>query len=466
MANLAEFERYMNQLCEVLGHADRRAGFIDYSRGLMLPIERKSVEPLAAHTDPWNVGAKHQSLHHVVAQSDWSDAAVLGAVREYVRPALKLAQGSYWIIDDTGFPKKGKHSVGVARQYCGQLGKQDNCQVAVSLSLASAEGSVPIAWRLYLPQEWASDPERRKKAYVPAEIEFATKPQIALEQIREAKAAGVPVGVVLADAGYGNDTHFRESLGELGLKYCVGVQPATSVWTAERAPLPPKPRRTGKGRPPTRLRRGRGHEPISVKDLAHGLSARAWRQVSWREGSNAPLTSRFASIRVRAAHRDWKRSDVREEEWLMIEWPESEAEPVHYWLSNLPATMALRTRVNTAMMRWRIERDYQELKQEFGLSHYEGRGWRGFHHHATLCIAAYGFLMRQRLKDSGTKKNSQPKATALPEGYTPRGSRKSSAARTGLHRHAAVPARPRHHQTVGPMPMLRGAEIHPSFVTQ
>jgi len=156
MANLAEFERYMNHLCEVLGHADRRAGFIDYSRGLMLPIERKSVEPLAAHTDPWNVGAKHQSLHHVVAQSDWSDAAVLGAVREYVRPALKLTQGSYWIIDDTGFPKKGKHSVGIARQYCGQMGKQDNCQVAVSLSLASAQGSVPIAWRLYLPQEWAS----------------------------------------------------------------------------------------------------------------------------------------------------------------------------------------------------------------------------------------------------------------------------------------------------------------------
>lgn len=462
MANLAEFERYMNQLCQVLGHADRGAGFVDYSRGLMLPIERKSVEPLAAHTDPWHVSAKHQSLHHLVAQSDWSDAAVLNAVREWVRPALKLAQGSYWIVDDTGLPKKGRHSVGVARQYCGQLGKQDNCQVAVSLSLASAHGSVPMAWRLYLPQEWASDPERRKKAGVPAQIEFATKPQIALEQIREAKAAGVPAGVVLADAGYGNETHFRESLSELGLKYCVGVQPGTSVWTPERAPLPAKPSRSGKGRPATRLRRGRGHQPISVKALAAQLPPHAWRTVSWREGSNAPLSSRFASLRVRAAHRDWKRREVREEEWLMIEWPESEAQPVHYWLCNLPASMALRARVNVAMMRWRIERDYQELKQEFGLSHYEGRGWRGFHHHATLCIAAYGFLMQQRLQGRGTKKNSaQPKATDLPAGYAPRGSRKSSAPRAGLDRHVALSARPRHHPGAGPMSMLREAEIKP-----
>jgi SRSO17 transposase len=440
MANLAEFERYMSHLCGLLGHADRRAAFMDYSRGLMLPIERKSVEPLAAHTDPWHVSSKHQSLHHMVAKADWSDESVLDGVREWASPALQLDEECYWIVDDTGFPKKGKHSVGVGRQYCGQLGKQDNCQVAVSLSLASARGSLPIAFRLYLPEEWVNDKARRDKAGVPTEIQFATKPQIALQQIRAAKVAGVPVGVVLADAGYGTSIDFREGLSELGLKYCVGVLPQTTVWTAERAPLPPKRKKSKFGRPATRLRRAAGHEPISVKDLAFELPRSAWRKVSWRDGTNTRLVSRFAALRVRAAHRDYNRSELRDEEWFVIEWPENESEPVHYWLSTLPASMALRTLVGTAMTRWRIERDYQELKQEFGLAHYEGRGWRGFHHHATLCIAAYGFLLSQRLKGGGDKKNSaQSKASLLPEGYTPRGSRKNATSRPRLNRHASLP---------------------------
>lgn len=467
MADLAEFERYMKHLCERLGHADRRMGFVEYSRGLMLPIERKSVEPLAAHIDPWHVSAKHQSLHHVVAKSDWSDEAVLGAVREWSSPALKLKEGCYWILDDTGFPKKGQHSVGVARQYCGQLGKQDNCQVAVSLSLASKRGSLPIAFRLYLPEEWASDKTRREKAGVPAEIGFATKPQIALEQIRTAKAAGVPAGVVLGDCGYGNSIEFREGLSELELKYCVGVQPSTTVWTAQRAPLPPKVKKSGRGRPATRLRRARGHEPISVKELAFQLSAHAWRTVTWRQGSNAPLRSRFTALRVRAAHRDWKRSELRAEEWLLIDWPESESEPVHYWLCTLPANTKLRSLVETAMTRWRIERDYQELKQEFGLSHYEGRGWRGFHHHATLCIAAYAFLLNQRLKSGGDKKNSaRSEASLLPEGYTPRGSRENATPRARIHRHASIPAGALHYPAARSLPLLRPAKFEAEFVTQ
>lgn len=454
MADLAEFERYMDHLCGLLGHADRRAAFLDYSRGLMLPIERKSVEPLAAHTDPQRVSGKHQSLHHMVAKSEWSDEAVLGGVREWVSPAMKLKEGCYWIVDDTGFPKKGKHSVGVARQYCGQLGKQDNCQVAVSLSLASARGSLPIAFRLYLPEEWTGDKALREKAGVPAEIQFTTKPQIALEQIRAAKAAGVPVGVVLGDSGYGNSVDFRESLGELGLKYCVGVQPSTTVWTGTLAPLPPKPKKSTQGRPPTRLRRARGHEPVSVKELAFGLPSKAWRTVGWREGSNTPLVSRFAALRVRAAHQDWRRSELREEEWLLLEWPENESEPVHYWLCNMALSTPLRTLANTAMTRWRIERDYQELKQEFGLSHYEGRGWRGFHHHATLCIAAYGFLLSQRLKAGGNKKNAQSKAPLLPEGYTPRGSPKNAASRSRLHRNAASSARLQYRAPTQSVPLL------------
>ena len=467
MANLAEYERYMNRLCEKLGHADRRAGFMEYGRGLMLPIERKSVEPLAAHTDPWHVSAKHQSLHHMVAKSDWPDEAVLTGVREWVSPALKLEKGCYWIVDDTGFPKKGEHSVGVARQYCGQLGKQDNCQVAVSLSLASAQGSLPIAFRLYLPEEWANDKARREKAGVPAEVTLATKPQIALEQIRAAKAAGVPVGVVLGDAGYGNGTEFREGLRELGLKYSVGVQPSTTVWTGELAPLPPKSTKSKRGRPATRLRRAAGHEPVSVKDLAAQLPRRAWRTVGWREGSNARLVSRFAALRVRAAHQDWRRSELREPEWLVIEWPESESEPVHYWLCNLPASTALRTLVTTGMTRWRIERDYQELKQEFGLSHYEGRGGRSFHHHATLCIAAYGFLVSERLKGGGDKKNSARSETSLlPEGYTPRGSRTNATSRPRFHPNASLPVSSRHHAAARPLPLLRAADHEAHFVTQ
>lgn len=467
MGDLAKFERYMSHLCGQLGHADRRAGFIEYSRGLMLPIERKSIEPLAAHIDPWHVSAKHQSLHHVVAKSNWSDEAVLGGVREWVSPALKLARGSYWIVDDTGFAKKGQHSVGVGRQYCGQLGKQDNCQVAVSLSLASDLGSLPIAFRLYLPEEWASDKRRREKAGVPAEIGFATKPQIALEQIRSAKAAGVPVGIVLADCGYGNSIEFRESLDEIGLKYCVGVQPSTTVWTGERAPLPPKIKKTGRGRPPTRLRRARGHEPFSVKALAFQLPARAWRTLTWRQGSNAPLRSRFTALRVRAAHQDWRRGEMRDEQWLLIDWPTSESEPFHYWLCTLPMTATLRTLVRTAMMRWRIERDYQELKQEFGLSHYEGRGWRGFHHHATLCIAAYGFLLSQRLTPGGSKKNSaRSEATLLPEGYTPRGSRKNATPRSRLDRNPPLPARSHHRRQARSLPVLRASEVKAKVVTQ
>ena len=207
----------------------------------MLPIQRKSIEPLAAHTDPLRVAAKHQLLHHFVAKSDWSGAAVLSRVRDWVMPHLGLDSGCYWIIDDTGFPKKGRHSVGVARQYCGQLGKQDNCQVAVSLSLASEHGSLPIAYPLYLPQDWAADPVRRKKAGIPEDVAFVTKPGIALAQMRQAIASGVPMGVVLADAGYGDETAFRDSITELGLRYAVGIRPATTVWASGTAPPPPPP---------------------------------------------------------------------------------------------------------------------------------------------------------------------------------------------------------------------------------
>jgi SRSO17 transposase len=460
MAKLAEYERYMKYLCEALGHQDRHVGFSDYSRGLMLPIERKSVEPLAAHIDPGHVSAKHQSLHHLVADSEWSDVAVLGRVRDWVIPQLGRKSQFYWIVDDTGFPKKGTHSVGVARQYCGQLGKQDNCQVAVSLSLASERGSVPIDWRLYLPEQWVKDRQRRKKAGVPTAVKFLTKPDIALEQLQAAKAAGVPIGMVLADAGYGNETAWREALSEMELEYCVGVQTVTTVWLAGTGPVAPKAKNKI-GRPTIRWQRVPGTTPLSVKGVAETVTPHRWRTVRWREGTNEPLSSRFAAVRVRAAHRDEEGLRApRAQQWLLIEWPVDQVEPTKYWLSTLPATTPLVKLVRTAKMRWRIERDYQELKQEFGLSHYEGRGWRGFHHHATLCIAAYGFLLADRLKHGGSKKkSSRSKAATLPQDYTPRGSPTRATSRARFHRHAALPAQlQHHHQTTRSMPQLRQKE--------
>jgi SRSO17 transposase len=459
MPKLMEFERYIKQLCEALGHRDRHGGFADYSRGLMLPIERKSVEPLAAHTDPLHVSAKHQSLHHLVAQSEWSDRAVLACVRDWVMPKLGRESKFYWIVDDTGFPKKGEHSVGVARQYCGQLGKQDTCQVAVSLSLATERGSVPIDWRLYLPEKWAKDRRRRKKSGVPTTVKFLTKPQIALEQIRAAKAAGVAIGIVLADAGYGNETAWREALSEMELEYCVGVQSVTTVWAAGAGLLPPKAKNKI-GRPPTRWQRVAGATPLRVKGLAEALTANRWRTVVWREGSSTKLSSRFAALRVRAAHRDEEGlSAPRKEQWLLIEWPAGEAEPTKYWLSTVPAKSALVDLVKTAKMRWRIERDYQELKQEFGLSHYEGRGWRGFHHHATLCIAAYGFLLADRLKHGGSKKNSsRSKAACLPQDYKPRGSPTHPTSRARFHRDTALHSGVRDRQTTPSMSLLQRGE--------
>jgi SRSO17 transposase len=419
----ARFAAYVEALGTVLGHADRQQPMHDYCLGLLMPIERKSVEPMAAVAAPAQVAAKHQSLLHFVGNAPWSDAAMLAKVGELVLPAItRSGPIEAWIIDDTGFPKKGRHSVGVTRQYCGQLGKQDNCQVAVSLSLANHDASLPVAYRLYLPEDWAADLERRHKAKVPQTIAFHTKPQIALAQIKAARAAGLPEGVVLMDAGYGNDTELRTQLTALGLRYVAGIGPKTSVWPPGTGPLPAPPGK-GLGRPPTLLRRDEQHQPIAVKALAISLPREAWQTITWREGTADWLSSRFARQRVRPAHRDTKLSEPRAEEWLLIEWPENETEPTKYWLATLPEEISFEGLVDLVKLRWRIERDYQELKQELGLGDYEGRGWRGFHHHATLCIAAYGFLIAERgaLPPSGPGSSTPLSRSAIPEGYRPRG---------------------------------------------
>ena len=455
------FERYCEPIVEALAHADRRQPAQWYLKGLMLSGERKSVEPMAARVCPDNVRSAHQSMHHLVAAAEWDDRKVLATVAQQVVPQLlKKDKRCWWIVDDTGHAKKGTHSVGVARQYCGRLGKTENCQVAVSLSLANARGSVPLDYRLYLPREWAEDKPRCRAAGVPQEIGFRTKGRIAREQIEAALNAGIARGVVLADAAYGDEADFREWLIERQFDYVLGVRVSTSVWWGRHQPAPA--RASGRGRPRTLLKRDARHQPIGVLELARTLPAKSWHTLTWREGTNGPLSSRFARVRVRAANRN----RARPEEWLLIEWPAGETAPVHYWLSTLPESMSLKQLVSHAKGRWMIERDYEELKSELGLSHYEGRNWRGFHHHATLCIAAYGFLMLERL--CGKKNSAQFKESPLPKSFRPRGSGSPAAARPVVDRHRALPTRARHRQHAAALPGLRKASdrTQETFLTQ
>lgn len=429
MDAVERFDRYLEHLSQALKHADRHAGLRGYCTGLMLPLARKSVEPMAARLDPLHASARHQALHHFVAKAHWCDVQLLRQVAQWVVPRMDFSQGGWWIIDDTGFPKKGRHSVGVARQYCGQLGKQDNCQVAVSVSLSNAQGSLPLAWRLYLPKDWAGDAQRRHKAGVPDSIEFATKPQIALAQLRALLAQGAPRHPVLADAGYGVDHAFRQALTDMGLPYMVGVTSTVTLWPAQAAPRLPKPR----GWVPVMYRDTR--KPMSARDLALALSPDALRLIEWRQGTNEALRGRFAAMRVHYAGATVSRASLQPEQWLLVEWPPDEAEPSRYYLSTLPEDTPLDKLVDSAHRRWRIERDYQDLKQDCGLGHYEGRGWRGFHHHASLSIAAYGFLMAERLMaehTSGDKKNFILQVPAVSQDYVPRGSAARATARSNF----------------------------------
>ena len=391
------FSAYLDALASVIGRVSRVGPMRDYCTGLLLPGERKSVEPIAAVTAPGRVAAQHQSLLHFVSQGGWSDESVLAKVREMVLPQIERHGAiEAWVIDDTGFPKHGKHSVGVWHQYCGQSGKQDNCQIAVSLSLANHHASLPVAYRLYLPKSWAEDMKRRAKAGVPDEIEFKTKLEIALEQIEWACAEDIPRGVVLMDSAYGTDASLRARLTALDLRYAVAIRARTLVAT--------------------------GKKETSAEALALDLPKHAWKTITWRQGAAEVLKSRFARVRVRPCG-DGCSAD-QAEEWLLIEWPRHEKAPTKFWLSTLPKSIAFDRLVDTTMMRWRIERDYLDLKQEVGLGHFEGRGWLGFHHHATMCIAAYGFLISERgaFPPSQTQPSRHVTKVAIPQGWRPRGS--------------------------------------------
>lgn len=442
---------YLRELTTVVGHANRVRPLMDYCAGLLVTEGRRNAETMAVATKPAHVSAQHQKLMHVVANSEWSDERMLAKVQELVVPSMtKRGPIEAWIIDDTSFPKHGRHSVGVHHQYCGQLGKQANCQATVTLSIANHHASLPIAYRLYLPREWADDKARRKKAHVPTSIRFKTKPQIALEQIRAAMLAGVAPGVVLMDAGYGNNSILRQAITALGLTYVAAIQANTKVrLVREDDPKPPR---------------------VSVEALALSLPKSAWCTVAWREGTNKKLRSRFARVRVRAAP---IRGEARfAEETLLIEWPKGEAKPAKYWLATVVPDMSLHQLVDLAKLRWRIEHDYRDLKQEIGLGHYEGRGWRGFHHHGTLSIAAYGFLIseRERIPPSAPYSAAPIEKSPVPSDYRPRGApRQASAPRPELNCHDPLLAG-RSHCNKPPaasiLPALDSAQHETEFVTQ
>lgn len=387
-----ELSAYLSQFVEGMGRTERREALRLYMTGLLLDGERKSIEPIAGRLvdSASEIQAMRQRLQQAVVVAEWPDDQMLSRLAAKLDDELPGVEA--FVIDDTGFPKKGAHSVGVQRQYSGTLGRVDNCQVAVSLHLAGEQGSGMIAFRLFLPEDWASDRARCERAGVPEEVSFVTKGQLALAQLDWALSCGVRRHIVLADAGYGDSTDFRDELAKRGLRYIVGVNGEPLVWPPGSAPKVPHKPAGSTGRPPTR-HRDEKHAPIALKALAPSLR---FRRVKWREGSRDWQDGFFAAVRVRTAHRYLKGSPPGTDQWLLCQRTDDAKKPFKYWLSNLPETSAISTLVRFAKLRWRIERDYQELKQELGLDHFEGRTWRGLHHHATLCAVAHGFLALRR----------------------------------------------------------------------
>ncbi|WP_095961516.1 IS701 family transposase [Corallococcus macrosporus] len=391
-----ELSEYLDSMTVGMGRTERRRALGGYVTGLLLDGERKSIEPMAARLveEPDQTEAMRQRLQQCVSGASWDDAEMRR------RLALKLQRElpglEALVLDDTGFPKKGVHSVGVARQYSGTLGRTDNCQVAVSLHLAGEKGSGCIAMRLYLPEEWTQDRRRMRTAGVPPEVGFKRKWELALEQLDDALGWGVRHHVVLADPGYGNCREFREALRAKGLHFLMGIQGNTNVWPPDSKPQAPQRVPHQRGRPRTRYFDASGQSPVLIEQLAAQLPRSAFHRVQWRQGSRGMQSSRFAALRVRTAERHMERAAPSEEVWLLVEWPRGEAGPTKYYLSSLPEDTPLKELVRMARLRWRVERDYQEMKGEVGLDHFEGRSWRGFHHHATLCMVAHGFLALRR----------------------------------------------------------------------
>lgn len=381
---------YLDELFEGQGRTETRLNLGHYARGLLLDGERKSMQPMAARLagDEGRAEAIRQRLQQGIAVCPWNDALVF---QRLVRIASRRERNwQAWVIDDTGFPKKGKASVGVHRQYSGTMGRIENCQVAVSIHLAQESVSVCGGMRLFLPECWVEDAERAERAGVPEDLAFQEKWRIALSLLDNARVGHPDSLPVLADAGYGCNGLFRQALRDRGLDYLVAVKGETVVWPPEAEPK--IPRAPAVGRHPTRHRDKR-HPPEAIADLASRLR---YRKVTWRQGSKGLQSSRFAACRVKTAHRHVEGHAPGPEEWLLCEWPKSENAPTKFYLCSLPSTTSIKRLVVLAKLRWRVERDYQEMKQELGLDHFEGRNWRGFHHHTTLCAVAHAFMALHR----------------------------------------------------------------------
>jgi SRSO17 transposase len=395
-----ELARVRRQLVEFAGEMfasmrrkdQRRWGEV-YLRGLMLDGKRKSIEPMAARLPDGD----EQCLQQFVNQSPWDPVPVRRAVAVRMSGEIEPAG---WVIDDTGFPKFGKHSVGVARQYSGSLGKVGNCQIGVSISAVTDHASCPLNWRLFIPKEWDEDSEfnrdRRERCKLPKDVHHVEKWRQALDMIDELIGWGLEPPVVLADGAYGDNTEFRQGLQERQISYVLDVKGVTSAYAQEVQPERPDYR--GRGQPPKSRYR---QDPSSLRDLALAAGPNAAVRVRWREGTRGEMTSQFLALRVRPANIKLRQAAHNTDEelavaWLLCEWPEGKDEPVKYWLSNLPADTDLSILVSLGKMRWRIEHDYRELKDALGLDHFEGRTYPGWHHHVTLVAVAHAFLTLER----------------------------------------------------------------------
>lgn len=376
--------------------ARQREHALTYVRGLIEDGRRKSLQPTLfrlGESMPGRVDAAYQSVQQFLADSPWDPTVLLRSAAERVAPRLEVEA---WVVDDTGFRKDGKHSPGVKRQYSGTLGKVGNCQIGVSVHAAGLAGTIPLGWRLYLPQEWCDDETRRRKAKIPTSVVFATKPALAAELVRVARSWDVPQAPLLADQAYGDDTVFRETLDGSGQSYVVSVSPQIGVYDPQTVFAVPE-RSSTRGRAPSVARADR--PPQSVSAIADTLPADHYHQVACRTRPDGSVeSSRFAFLRVRPAHAILRHRKTPRPEWLVIEWPEHQTTPSNYWLSNLSAATIPEQLARLARRRWTIELDYRQLKGELGLDHYEGRSWIGWHHHCALVTCAHAFLTEERLR--------------------------------------------------------------------
>jgi SRSO17 transposase len=379
---------------EVLAQAMNRPAQMEngglYLRGLIGEGKRKSLEPMVERLGG---AVDYQSMQQFLTDSPWDPAAVMRVVAERVTPEIEILA---WVLDDTGFPKQGKRSPGVKRQYSGTLGKVGNCQIGVSVHAVGERGTVPLGWALYLPEEWCEDPERRAQAKIPEEVEFKTKPELGVELIERASGWEIPRAPVLGDVAYGENNELRERLHHAEFQYVLSVSAQSAVFEPETTFAVPE-RKGDTGRPRGRLRPDR--KPVAIAELIAGLDPDDWQTVAFRDGPDGqPMSSRFAFVRVRAAHRwQWGFATEPREEWLICEWPDGEEAPTDYWLANLPGDEAPERLARLARLRWKIELDYKQLKGELGLDDYEGRSYLGWHHHTALVTAAHGFLTLERL---------------------------------------------------------------------